>query len=119
METINDKWIRIGGVALLSMNLLFLGVGQRDLTEEVIYIVIYLASVILILETGRFIILYRHRRYSERSKRVVFFWKTCLFVFTSYFTLFFSPFICPILFVVCIPVIRQLFSYQFLLEALY
>jgi len=92
MGKINDTWIRIGGVALLSMNLFLFGIGQRNAAEEMAYVAIYLASVILILETGRFIILYMHKKYDAVEKRIVRFWKTCLFVFLSDFILIISTF---------------------------
>ncbi|HET9824544.1 MAG TPA: histidine kinase [Chitinophagaceae bacterium] len=92
MQKINDKWIRLGGVALLSINLFLLGSGQRPLMAELLYVIIYLASVIIILETGRFIILYLHKRTSESGRGRSRFWKTCLFVSVSNFILILSTF---------------------------
>jgi len=89
MQKINDKWIRIGGVALLSINLFLIGPaqGKRPLISELIYVIIYLASVILILETGRFIILFMYKRFREPARGGARFWKTCLFVVISNFAL--------------------------------
>jgi len=94
MQKINDKWIRLGGVALLSMNLFLIGPaqGKRPVVAELIYVIIYLASVILILETGRFIILFMHKTFREPARAGARFWKTCLFVVISNFLLIVSTF---------------------------
>ena len=92
MQKVNDKWIRLGGVALLSMNLFLLGSANRPLFDELIYVIIYVASVIAILETGRFVILYMHRKFDDSTRGSIRFWKTCLFVSISNFILILSTF---------------------------
>lgn len=87
MQKINDKWIRLGGVALLSMNLFLLGSANRPLLDELIYVIIYVSSVIVILETGRFIILYMHKKFDDLTRGSIRFWKTSLFVSISNFVL--------------------------------
>jgi sensor histidine kinase YesM len=85
MEKINDKWIRIGGVALLLLNLFITDYSgdPRKLPDEIEYVLLYLVFVVLILETGRFIILSMHKKYPAFSQSRKRFWKTCFYVFLS------------------------------------
>lgn len=68
MEKFNDKWVRIGGVALLLLPLLLnemTSTGfRRSFPAEVIYIALYIVSVVLILECGRLVIMKLHRKYA-------------------------------------------------------
>lgn len=65
MEKLNDKWIRIGGVSLLLVNLFVVDYSgnPRRPKDEITYIFLYLFFVTLVLEADRFIIVSMHRRY--------------------------------------------------------
>jgi two-component system, LytTR family, sensor kinase len=85
MEKLNDKWVRIGGLALLLLNLFIMDSGgsPRETSDEVLYISLYIVSVALILESGRFIILRLHKKFPESSNsRKRFLWGSS-FVFVS------------------------------------
>ena len=96
MNQINDRWVRIGGVVLLFLPLLINEMTssglKRTLWDEVIYIGIYIVSVILILESGRLIILGLHKKYSEPGTSKKRFAKACGFVLLSDFALIFLTF---------------------------
>ncbi|WP_121355832.1 sensor histidine kinase [Flavisolibacter nicotianae] len=85
MDRFNDKWIRVGGVALLLLNLFIAdsGGGKRPLGAEIVYIALYLVFVLVILETGRFIILAMHRTFPAFVQGRKRFWTTCLYLFIS------------------------------------
>jgi sensor histidine kinase YesM len=91
MDKISDKWVRIGGVALLILPLIINEVTspglRRTFWDEVIYIALYIASVILILECGRFIILELHKKYAEPGHSKKRFANACGFVVLSDFIL--------------------------------
>jgi sensor histidine kinase YesM len=85
MDKIDDKWMRIGGVALLSLNLLILDTegNRRPFFQQALYVSLYILSVFLILETGRSIILRLHKKYPQPGDGKRRFWKTSLFVTVS------------------------------------
>jgi len=85
MEKINDKWIRLGGISLLLLNLFITDYSgdPRTLREEVIYVLLYLLFVSLLLETARFIILFMHKKYPAFAQSKKRFWKTCFYVTIS------------------------------------
>jgi two-component system LytT family sensor kinase len=91
MNQINDRWVRIGGVVFLFLPLLINEMTssglRRAFWDEVIYIGIYIVSVILILESGRLIILALHKKYSEPGTSKKRFVKACAFVLLSDFAL--------------------------------
>jgi sensor histidine kinase YesM len=86
MERINDKWIRIGGIAFLLLNLFITGYSDnpRSVFEEIVYVALYLVSVTIILETGRYLILSLHKKYPAFAQSKRRFWTTVLYVFLSY-----------------------------------
>jgi sensor histidine kinase YesM len=91
MNKINDKWVRIGGVALLLLPLLLNEMTspgfRRPLQAEIIYFALYIISVVLILECNRTIILSLHRKYAEPARSRKRFIKACIEVCASNFIL--------------------------------
>jgi sensor histidine kinase YesM len=88
MSKINDRWVRIGGVALLLLPLLLnemTSAGfRRSFWHEVFYLFLYIASVILILEVGRFIILKVHKQHSSTGINNRFLKACALVVFSNF-----------------------------------
>jgi two-component system, LytTR family, sensor kinase len=89
---INDKWVRIGGIALLSINMLLNldrhGTGVNGTWFFVFY---YLVSIVLILEFNRYLIRKIHQQDAAIKKRKRF-WKAVLACFTSTTFLFLVSF---------------------------
>jgi sensor histidine kinase YesM len=90
-EEINDKWVRIGSVALLSINILFTyhreGTGFNG---PPFYIGYYLTCVIVLMETNRGWIRYFHKKIPLKQSRKRFWATTAVVTLNSSIIILYS-----------------------------
>src|SRR6476620_5992603 len=91
-KQINDKWVRIGGIALLSVNMLLnLDRHGSGVNGTWFFVFYYLVSIVLILELNRYWIRTIHQQ-DAAGKRKKRFWLAAFACFISTSFLFLISF---------------------------